>query len=94
MSAEIKNIISKNKEISNSLKKFRELNREEGKILDKDWSKLSDKKIIELDKKSDRISSKMAKHYTKIRNYLVKNGIDKKKAHNFIMNKEFFKDTK
>ena len=86
MSAEIRNIISKNKEISRSLQKFRSSNREYQRLLNKDWRTLSDKQIKDLDKKTDRVNSEMAKHYTKVRNHLVKNGINKRTAHNFIMN--------
>jgi len=40
MSAEIKNTISKNKETSKFLKKYKELDREVERLLDKDSSKL------------------------------------------------------
>lgn len=82
---EIKKIISKDKNIEKDFMEFKKLSKEINKLLNKDLNKLTPKKIIDLDKKTNKLNSKEGKLYIKIRNFLVKQGVPKNKAHDFIM---------
>ena len=74
-----------NKNIIKEIDIFKKKENEIKKMLNKNFKNLTDKQILDLDKKTDKLNSENAKRYINLRDKLINLGFTKKKAHNLIM---------
>lgn len=84
MTTKIKNILKEKNKIT-SFNKLKRLQKKEKQLLDINDNILTEKQIIKLDKDTTKLNKEISKIYVDLRNLLVKEGINIKTAHNFLM---------
>ena len=77
-------IIKDNKKLK-TLQDYKKLDKKQKMLLNKPLSKLSEREVIIIDKRTDNLNKKITPLYKSLMNVLTDNGVSKKEANSYLL---------